>query len=78
MVMVTLVVLLYNQVQTPERALTYRRHGRVRWSTTGRESELRLCPSDSSLPAAGPKAFDSKLEERFAKDFEHAAPHSSG
>lgn len=38
------------------------------------EGELRLGSGDPIFPASTPKAFDSKLEERFAKDFKRSAP----
>jgi predicted nuclease of restriction endonuclease-like RecB superfamily len=40
----------------------------------GEVGELRLRSGDPIFPAAEPKTFDSKLEERFAKDFRRAAP----
>jgi predicted nuclease of restriction endonuclease-like RecB superfamily len=40
----------------------------------GEEGELRLRSGDPIFPAAEPKTFDSKLEERFARDFKRAAP----
>jgi predicted nuclease of restriction endonuclease-like RecB superfamily len=40
----------------------------------GQDGVLCLRSGDPISPAAAPKTFDSKLEERFAKDFKKAAP----
>jgi predicted nuclease of restriction endonuclease-like RecB superfamily len=46
----------------------------ARCSLGGEQGELRLRSGDPIFPAAEPRTFDSKLEERFAKDFRRAAP----
>jgi hypothetical protein len=40
----------------------------------GSRGELHLSSGDPIFPAAAPRAFDSRLEERFARDFARAAP----
>jgi predicted nuclease of restriction endonuclease-like RecB superfamily len=39
-----------------------------------RDATLVLGPADPIVPAAEPRAYDSRLEERFARDFRRAAP----
>jgi predicted nuclease of restriction endonuclease-like RecB superfamily len=58
----------------PFLARTARFELAARCALRGEEGELSLRSGDPITPAAAPKAFDSRLEERFARDFKMAAP----
>lgn len=58
----------------PFLARTARFQLEARCCLAGQQGTLTLRSGDPLQPAADPKAFDSKLEERFARDFKRAAP----
>jgi predicted nuclease of restriction endonuclease-like RecB superfamily len=58
----------------PFLARTARFELEARCCIGGLEGDLRIRSGDPIFPAAGPKVFDSKLEERFARDFKKHAP----
>jgi predicted nuclease of restriction endonuclease-like RecB superfamily len=58
----------------PFLARTARFELRARCALRGEEGELSLRSGDPISPAGAPRTFDSRLEERFSRDFKKAAP----
>lgn len=58
----------------PVLAWTRRFHLTARCDIRGRSAVVTLASGDPIFPSAEPRRFDSRVEERFARDFARAAP----